>query len=202
MILLRHLRPGTRFVQPDLGLHGTLLSVNDCRAHVALDQPAKAVEITDRNGNTRQFVARRTNTTSWTPTTPVVVTGHVPVNRTEKPMAKKSTPTKAKAKSKPATKAKAPAKAKAKSTPTTPAPAAASESMSQLDAAYLVLQEASEPMNCKAIIEAMAVKGYWTSPGGKTPHATLSSALMREIKTKGDDARFAKVGRGLFSAAK
>jgi hypothetical protein len=27
-------------------------------------------------------------------------------------------------------------------------------------------------MNTKAMIEAMAAKGYWTSPGGKTPHAT------------------------------
>jgi hypothetical protein len=28
-------------------------------------------------------------------------------------------------------------------------------------------------MTCKELIGAMAAKGYWTSPGGKTPEATL-----------------------------
>jgi hypothetical protein len=32
-------------------------------------------------------------------------------------------------------------------------------------------------MTSKEIIEAMASKGYWTSPGGKTPHATLYTAV-------------------------
>jgi hypothetical protein len=32
-------------------------------------------------------------------------------------------------------------------------------------------------MNCKEMIEAMAAKGYWTTPGGKTPHATLYTAV-------------------------
>jgi hypothetical protein len=35
-----------------------------------------------------------------------------------------------------------------------------------------VLSEAKEPMNCQDPIKAMADKGYWTSPGGKTPWAT------------------------------
>ena len=47
-----------------------------------------------------------------------------------------------------------------------------------------------------------AKKGYWTSPGGKTPHATLYSAILRELKTKGKDARFKKTERGHFAAAK
>jgi hypothetical protein len=47
----------------------------------------------------------------------------------------------------------------------------------------------------------MAQKGYWTSPGGKTPHATLYSAILREIGTKGDEARFQKVERGGFAIA-
>jgi hypothetical protein len=53
-------------------------------------------------------------------------------------------------------------------------------------------------MNCAAMIEAMATKGYWKSPGGQTPHATLYSAILREINTKGKDARFKKVERGKF----
>ena len=32
-------------------------------------------------------------------------------------------------------------------------------------------------MNCQEMIEAMAAKGYWKSPGGKTPAATLYSAI-------------------------
>ena len=44
-----------------------------------------------------------------------------------------------------------------------------------------MLTESGEPMTTKAMIEAMAAKGYWTSPGGATPWATLYSALIREI---------------------
>jgi len=56
-------------------------------------------------------------------------------------------------------------------------------------------------MNAKQMIEAMAKKGYWTSPGGKTPHATLYSAILREIHVKGKESRFVKADRGLFKAA-
>jgi hypothetical protein len=57
-------------------------------------------------------------------------------------------------------------------------------------------------MNAKALIEAMASKGYWTSPGGATPHATLYAAITREITTKGNDARFTKASKGHFTATK
>src|SRR2546429_3439625 len=52
------------------------------------------------------------------------------------------------------------------------------------DAAAKVLGEQGKPMNCQEMIDAMAAKGYWTSPGGKTPSATLYSAILRELKTK------------------
>jgi hypothetical protein len=55
-------------------------------------------------------------------------------------------------------------------------------------------------MNAKQMIDAMAAKGLWTSPGGKTPHATLYSAILREVGTKGKDARFKKTDRGRFAA--
>jgi hypothetical protein len=71
--------------------------------------------------------------------------------------------------------------------------------LSALDAAAQVLSEGGQPMNCQEMITAMAAKGYWTSPAGKTPQATLYSALLREIKTKGDQARFQKTDRGKFS---
>jgi hypothetical protein len=74
--------------------------------------------------------------------------------------------------------------------------------MSALDAAAKVLADAGEPMNTKAMIEVMAAKNLWTSPGGATPWATLYSALLREINSKGKDARFVKVERGKFAAKK
>ena len=73
---------------------------------------------------------------------------------------------------------------------------------SALDAAAKVLGEASQPMTCMEMIEAMSKKGYWTSPGGATPQATLYAAIAREIKVKCKDARFTKAERGKFAAAK
>ncbi|HUY92167.1 MAG TPA: winged helix-turn-helix domain-containing protein [Pirellulales bacterium] len=70
---------------------------------------------------------------------------------------------------------------------------------SALDAAAKVLGEVGAPMNCQEMIQAMAAKGYWTSPGGQTPHATLYSAILREINVKGKDARFVKTERGKFA---
>ena len=70
--------------------------------------------------------------------------------------------------------------------------------LSALDAAAKVLQEAGQAMNCQGMIEAMAAKGYWTSPAGKTPASTLYSAIMREIKIKSTQARFQKTTRGHF----
>jgi hypothetical protein len=48
----------------------------------------------------------------------------------------------------------------------------------------------------------MAEQGLWSSPNGKTPHATLYAAMMREARDKGIASRFEKVDRGLFAAHK
>jgi hypothetical protein len=69
---------------------------------------------------------------------------------------------------------------------------------SALDGAAQVLAETGRPMNCQELIAAMAAKGYWSSPAGKTPAATLYSAIIREITTKGEQARFRKSDRGQF----
>ena len=71
--------------------------------------------------------------------------------------------------------------------------------MSALDAAAKVLAEEGRPMTAKELIEAMAVKGYWTSPGGKTPEATLSAALGTEINKKSQASRFARPEPGKFA---
>jgi hypothetical protein len=120
----------------------------------------------------------------------------MPAKKTTKPAAKTTKTAKA-----------TPAKVK---TPTTAAPAKATKTkkakpegkISALDAAAKVLAEAGEPMNTKAMIEAMAAKNLWTSPGGATPWATLYSAIAREINEKGADARFVKTERGKFAAKK
>lgn len=74
------------------------------------------------------------------------------------------------------------------------------EGMSCLDAAAKVLEETGEPMNTKAMVEAMAAKGYWTSDA-PTPAATLYSGILRELQKKGDASRFTKVERGKFILA-
>ncbi len=76
----------------------------------------------------------------------------------------------------------------------------APQTMSALDAAAKLLSELKTPLRCGEMIEQMAAQGYWKSPGGKTPAATLHAAIMREINTKGPDARFQKTDRGLFAA--
>jgi hypothetical protein len=73
---------------------------------------------------------------------------------------------------------------------------------SALDAAVRVLGEAKGPLTTGQMIEAMSAKGYWKSPGGKTPDRTLYSAILREIATKGKDARFKKTELGQFALAK
>jgi hypothetical protein len=70
---------------------------------------------------------------------------------------------------------------------------------SAIDAAARVLAEAGTPMTCKELIGTMAAKGYWTSPGGATPHATLNAAILREIAAKGDQSRFVKPAPGRFA---
>src|SRR5437899_11665438 len=92
------------------------------------------------------------------------------------------------------TKTKAKPKAKGKQ------PKGQDGQLSCLNAAAKVLAEKDEPMTCKEMIETMATKGYWTTPGGKTPHATLYSSIAREIRDKGKDARFKKSERGKFAS--
>jgi len=87
-----------------------------------------------------------------------------------------------------------PSAAKPKATKT--AGEAKPKRVSALDAAAEVLKKAGQPMRSQAMIAAMAEQGLWTSPAGKTPHATLYAAILREIGAKGGEARFRKTDRG------
>ncbi|QYK49184.1 MAG: winged helix-turn-helix domain-containing protein [Phycisphaeraceae bacterium] len=81
-----------------------------------------------------------------------------------------------------------------------PAKAAKPKRISALDAAAKVLAESDRPLRAIDMIEVMHARGLWTSPGGKTPEATLYAAITREIAAKGTDARFKKVDRGMFTS--
>jgi HB1, ASXL, restriction endonuclease HTH domain len=80
-----------------------------------------------------------------------------------------------------------------------PGKPAAEKKLGAIDAAVKLLRETGQAMTCREMIDAMATKGYWSSPGGKTPQATLYSAILREIATKGAQARFKKTERGKFA---
>ncbi len=71
--------------------------------------------------------------------------------------------------------------------------------VSAIDAAAQLLRKRGEPMKARDLIAAMSEQGLWSSPKGKTPHATLYAAMLREISAKGGKARFKKVDRGLFA---
>lgn len=94
---------------------------------------------------------------------------------------------------KPATKrgAAKPAKAATESKP--------EKKLTAIDAAAKVLAESADAMTCKELIDVLAKKKLWTSPGGKTPDATLYSAIIREIRNKGSESRFTKTERGRFA---
>ena len=106
---------------------------------------------------------------------------------------------------------KAPAKSSKKAVPAqqpaAPAPPPqvaapiATGKLSALDAAAKVLGEVGQALNCQQLIEAMASKGYWTSPAGKTPAATLYASISKEVAAKGAAARFVKVACGQFALA-
>jgi hypothetical protein len=98
----------------------------------------------------------------------------------------------------------------ASDTPREPRPvvrarAASAKGMSALDAAAQVLagltgNVATDGLSAADLIERMATAKLWISPGGKTPSATLSSAIAREIAAKGTASRFRKAGPGRFAS--
>ncbi|MBA2481242.1 MAG: winged helix-turn-helix domain-containing protein [Planctomycetes bacterium] len=74
-----------------------------------------------------------------------------------------------------------------------------SKPLSGLDAAAIVLREASGPLNAQDLIGLMLERGLWKTEG-KTPAATIYAAMIREIRSKGSASRFRKADRGRFAA--
>jgi hypothetical protein len=74
------------------------------------------------------------------------------------------------------------------------------ERHSLLNLAAKVLAEAGTALTCKEMVDKVLATGLWTTKG-RTPAATLYSAILRQIQTKGDAATFRKVERGKFEIA-
>jgi len=178
MPTLRRLRSGTRLRLAEMPeISGILVNASESRAVVRLDCPERDVEFVDREGKPRQFRSRGTHVTSWAPTMVVEPVGFESHYQDEEhDMSKVKT-----------AKAKGTKKAK-------------DGKLTYIDTAAKMLGEKKAPMTTKEMIQAMASTKYWTSPGGKTPAATLYSAILREIKTKGKEARFKKSDRWQFVA--
>ena len=77
----------------------------------------------------------------------------------------------------------------------------APKKLSGLDAAAQMLAESGGPLTCQQMVKAMFDQKLWNS-GGNTPVSTIYSAIIREIKAKGDASRFRKTAKGLFELAK
>ena len=72
--------------------------------------------------------------------------------------------------------------------------------LSLLNAALEVLKSDSAALTTRDMVSEAKSRGLWSPGTGKTPEQTLYSAIMREIKTKGDASRFVKDARGHFRA--
>jgi hypothetical protein len=157
------------------------VEVTDCAQAEQASRPARCL-IADpiTNGDASMVVKKK-----HAPQVSSAMTDLIATDKAKRPKAEKI----------PATQ---PASARAKTAAKGPATGGDQAKLSALDAAAKVLGETGEAMNCKELIDAMAAKGYWKSPGGQTPWATLYAAMVREIKTKGADARFRKTERGKF----
>jgi hypothetical protein len=193
MPYLSSLKPGTRFRLAEmLEVTGVLVRVNECRAVVRLDHPAREVEFQDANGETRQFRSRGSQMTSWAPTTVVEPVSFSDLKEND------MTATKSKKGSRSETStAKAPKAEKAPVEKKMSKPKSGGK-MTGLDAAAKVLAEAGTPLKCTEIVEQALKAGYWQT-NGQTPSATLYSAMLREINVKGKESRFKRTDKGTFA---
>jgi len=78
--------------------------------------------------------------------------------------------------------------------------------MSALDAAAEMLgrlgsKDTAMGLGVKELIAGMEKAGLWESPGGKTPAATLYSALIRDITQREAKSRFKRIAPGKFALA-
>lgn len=70
--------------------------------------------------------------------------------------------------------------------------------LSLIRVAAIVLKSCERPMTCGEIVTKAVESNAWKPGKGLTPANTLSAAIRREIKVKGDDSRFRLAERGKF----
>lgn len=66
-----------------------------------------------------------------------------------------------------------------------------------IEAAYRILKREGKPLDAEQIT-SIALSEKLISTTGKTPTATMSARIYVDIKKKGDNSRFSKVGKGKF----
>lgn len=71
-------------------------------------------------------------------------------------------------------------------------------SLTAIQAAYQVLQEAGEPLQAGELAGRMLAQGLWKTQGS-TPGQTIASAIAMDIKHNGQSSGFRRVERGLFT---
>jgi len=77
-------------------------------------------------------------------------------------------------------------------------PASGEKKVGLLDHAYNILKGRKTGLTAQEIVDK-AIEAGW-STNGKTPAATLSASLGREIRTAGKNSRFQKADRGIYTA--
>jgi restriction system protein len=70
--------------------------------------------------------------------------------------------------------------------------------MNSLEASYLVMKEAGQPLRAEEITKRIIEHGLWET-AGKTPVATVEANLNTDIKEKGTSSRFLRVDKGTFT---
>lgn len=72
--------------------------------------------------------------------------------------------------------------------------------LSALEAAYIVLNEVGRPLHYQELTTMILNRNLWQTDG-KTPAATLNSALALDIMAHGVGSRFVRVSKGIFGLA-
>lgn len=70
--------------------------------------------------------------------------------------------------------------------------------MNALDAAYTILVEIGKPLHVRELVQQMLARGLW-STNGKTPEATIDSAITVDMRTLGEASRFRRAGKRTFT---
>ncbi len=68
-----------------------------------------------------------------------------------------------------------------------------------VEAAYRILRQSQKPLTSQEIVD-LAYKRKMHRSNGATPQNTLNAAIIRDLKANGEQSRFVKVGRGMFTA--